>query len=437
MWDKYEEFQEVLDRFQQNKMDHRANMQRLIPRTVEGAYRLMLMYAASRLNFTDSKRYAKVLLPNWEPDWKWEERLLAMGITETGEYTGDDHELLLLDKDVGHIRKPRKGTKGFLPLFKAWQKEVFYLGADIYPSGELTGIMEQMCQRAMKTGQFLVIPNSDTRPKRDSQEFRVKELNMIAAGAGDAAMAAMAKTQNARDLLLQKKIREEFDYAINFTVHGGKAIWQDGKSPPPDYFTLVARGIPYETATACLYLNKWLNEEQKRNNLTAEESHLNNQKLARHAAAECGAAKLKTNLESTNMSKTNQFVNTIKGIFGNVVRMQRGRAAVHATKRIIFKAFPIKWGILARITGKAKSVEDHPLTDVAVALLAHGAASALLDDPIKREKYLKYTEEMVAASVANAGFKMVPVEEILDKVLNGALDSEAVQKVKNVLADAK
>lgn len=102
---------------------------------------------------------------------------------------------------------------------------------------------------------------------------------------------------------------------------------------------------------------------------------------------------------------------------------------------IIFKAFPIQWGILARLTGKAKKVEDHPLTDVAVALLAHGAASALLTDPKKRDKYLCYTEEMVAASVANAGLKMVPVEDILDKVLNGAMDSEAISKLKAVLQD--
>lgn len=135
------------------------------------------------------------------------------------------------------------------------------------------------------------------------------------------------------------------------------------------------------------------------------------------------------------MSKTNDFVTSIKGIFGATVRMQRGRATVHAVKRIIFKAFPIQWGILARLTGKAKKVEDHPLTDVAVALLAHGAASALLTDPEKRGKYLCYTEEMVAASVANAGLKMVPVEDILDKVLNGAMDSEAISKLKAVLQD--
>lgn len=136
-----------------------------------------------------------------------------------------------------------------------------------------------------------------------------------------------------------------------------------------------------------------------------------------------------------NMSKTNDFVNSIKGIFGATVRIQRGRATVHAVKRIIFRAFPIQWGILARLTGKAKKVEDHPLTDVAVALLAHGAASALLTDPKKRDKYLCYTEEMVAASVANAGLKMVPVEDILDKVLNSAMDSEAISKLKAVLQD--
>ena len=128
-------------------------------------------------------------------------------------------------------------------------------------------------------------------------------------------------------------------------------------------------------------------------------------------------------------------MNSVKGIFGDVLRMQRGRAMVHAAKRVIFKAFPIQWGILSRVTGKAKKFEDHALTDVAVALVLHGAVNALLEDPKKRATYLQYTEEMVAAAVANAGFKMVPVEEILDKVLNGALDSEAVAKLKSALGE--
>lgn len=497
MWHNYEKFQEVLRRFRQNKLDHRADMQLLIPRTPEGAYQLMLMYAASCLNYADTKRcmepkskFKPVLVPGWVGDDEWVKRIAEMGITRLGEYDGNDPELLLLDKDIGHIRKPRKGMAGFLPLFKSWQKEVFHLGVDIYPSGELTSIMEQMCQRAMKCGQFMVTPKSGIIPNRNGQEFRVKMEPKTAAWDGavpkhddhidaitsmtapykaenvisqEQAMRGffgdeMARTQNAADIAAQKRMRAEFDYASQFTVQDGKAVWQDGKSPPPQWFVLTVGGIPFETATAKMYLNKWLDEEQRRSNmlnagmsgrlgeddrlenqrLWAEQAHRNNQKLANlAAAAESGVEKFKTNLESTSMSKTNQFVNTVKGIFGNVVRMQRGRAAVHATKRIIFKAFPIKWGILARITGKAKSVEDHPLTDVAVALLAHGAANALLDDPAKREKYLKYTEEMVAASVAHAGLKMVPVEDILDKVLNGALDSEAIQKVKNALADAK
>lgn len=147
--------------------------------------------------------------------------------------------------------------------------------------------------------------------------------------------------------------------------------------------------------------------------------------------------KLSDKQETTTMSKTSNFIESVKGVFGNVLRMQRGRAAVHAAKRVIFAAFPIKWGILARLTGKAKKVEDHPLTDVAVALVFHGAVNALLNDPQKRAKYLKFTEEMVAASVANAGLKMVPVEEMLDKVMNGALDSEAVGKLKAMLQDGE
>lgn len=242
------------------------------------------------------------------------------------------------------------------------------------------------------------------RPRRESEAFRVKGTQTL------------DKIQDPADYALQKKLRTQFDYAIYFTVEDGKAILHPGmktySGAGKTYFKHGNR--PFDLDMAYRHLNMWLASERT---------------LAPHKA--------KTNPESTSMSKTNQFVNTVKDIFGNVVRMQRGRAAVHATKRIIFSAFPIKWGVLARITGKAKSVENHPLTDVAVALLAHGAANALLDDPAKRAKYLKYTEEMVAASVANAGFKMVPVEELLDKVLKGAIDSEAMQKVKGILSDEK
>ena len=93
-------------------------------------------------------------------------------------------------------------------------------------------------------------------------------------------------------------------------------------------------------------------------------------------------------------------------------------------------------GLPRCITGKAKKVENHPFTDLALAFALHGATSFAITDAAKREKYLKYTEEMLVAAGCSASLKMLPIEDMLDKVFAGVNESEAMTKLKELVKDA-
>lgn len=142
--------------------------------------------------------------------------------------------------------------------------------------------------------------------------------------------------------------------------------------------------------------------------------------------------------ETTNMNMTQKasaFFGNLKAIGADLLRVQRGRATLHSAKRVIFSALPFKWGFLARITGKAKKVENHPFTDLALAFALHGATSFAITDVAKREKYLKYTEEMLVAAGYSASLKMLPIEDMLDKVFAGVSESEAMTKLKEMVKE--
>lgn len=378
--DEYAKFKRLHSDFLNGGTGAHADLQSLLRRDREGATKLMLFWAASCLNFGSScrtknrKKFDEVLVEGWDsPDkfQKYCERLGKMGINMGGGYEGSDDELVYIKAEGDHVGKAGHNNYVFLPLFKAWFNEAVEFANEVYPSGIMAAAM---------------------------QSIRTRALN------GDKKMSDSERKAQPWDELL------------------GVA------RPSRDSVTHRIKG---ET----LYQAQNLNRKEIMDELASVSRPGTIYRPKHDDHADALAFNITNKQENNTMSKTNDFINSIKGVFGATVRMQRGRATVHAVKRIIFKAFPIQWGILARLTGKAKKVEDHPLTDVAVALLAHGAASALLTDPKKRDKYLCYTEEMVAASVANAGLKMVPVEDILDKVLNGAMDSEAINKLKAVLQD--
>ena len=146
----------------------------------------------------------------------------------------------------------------------------------------------------------------------------------------------------------------------------------------------------------------------------------------------------KTHKEQTmNLTqKASAFFGNLKSVGLDLLRVQRGRATLHSAKRVIFAALPIKWGFLARLTGKAKKVENHPLTDLGLALALHGATNFAISDPVKREKYLKYTEEMLVAAGYSVSLKMLPVEDMLDKIFAGVGESEAMSKLKELVKDS-
>ena len=134
--------------------------------------------------------------------------------------------------------------------------------------------------------------------------------------------------------------------------------------------------------------------------------------------------------------KASAFFGNLKSVGLDLLRVQRGRATLHSAKRVIFAALPIKWGFLARLTGKAKKVENHPLTDLGLALALHGATNFAISDPVKREKYLKYTEEMLVAAGYSVSLKMLPIEDMLDKIFAGVNESEAMSKLKELVKDS-
>lgn len=162
-------------------------------------------------------------------------------------------------------------------------------------------------------------------------------------------------------------------------------------------------------------------------------------KTPRETAKELGEQLNAKNHKEQTMNltqKASAFFGNLKSVGLDLLRVQRGRATLHSAKRVIFAALPIKWGFLARLTGKAKKVENHPLTDLGLALALHGATNFAISDPAKREKYLKYTEEMLVAAGYSVSLKMLPVEDMLDKIFAGVNESEAMSKLKELVKDS-
>ena len=168
-------------------------------------------------------------------------------------------------------------------------------------------------------------------------------------------------------------------------------------------------------------------------------AHSEAMELFKDSLTACGdkipELKLKETTDMNMTQKATAFFGNLKAIGADLLRVQRGRATLHSAKRIIFSALPFKWSFLARITGKAKKVENHPFTDLALAFALHGATSFAISDVAKREKYLKYTEEMLVAAGYSASLKMLPIEDMLDKVFAGVSESEAMSKLKEMVKE--
>lgn len=72
--------------------------------------------------------------------------------------------------------------------------------------------------------------------------------------------------------------------------------------------------------------------------------------------------------------------------------------------------------------------QGHPLTDLGLALALHGATNFAISDPVKRE--------MLVAAGYSVSLKMLPVEDMLDKIFAGVGESEAMSKLKELVKDS-
>lgn len=278
-----------------------------------------------------------------------------------------------------------------------------------------------------------------------------------------------------------RMLRMNFNYANNFYVKNGEVRFIPSTPVLGGKFELD--GMEYDVQTALSTLRKFLHQNSTKKKAVWDEpprmvsdhtidafnslymldpsshvgkarelgmgygmgpeaiiAHSEAMELFKDSLTACGdkipELKLKETTDMNMTQKASAFFGNLKSIGADLLRVQRGRATLHSAKRVIFSALPFKWGFLARLTGKAKKVENHPFTDLALAFALHGATSFAITDAAKREKYLKYTEEMLVAAGYSASLKMLPIEDMLDKVFAGVNESEAMTKLKELVKDA-
>jgi hypothetical protein len=248
-----------------------------------------------------------------------------------------------------------------------------------------------------------------------------------------ASQADIAKTYRLRqsedDVAKTYWLEQQFSFGGAIYVVDGKAHLRPGTVQDMARDTFSFKGETFNKSFTLHAAEKAIESEMK-NKQRRNAANDDNLDAPRKTA--------KTNKEQTmNLTqKASAFFGNLKSVGLDLLRVQRGRATLHSAKRVIFAALPIKWGFLARLTGKAKKVENHPLTDLGLALALHGATNFAISDPVKREKYLKYTEEMLVAAGYSVSLKMLPVEDMLDKIFAGVGESEAMSKLKELVKDS-
>lgn len=83
--------------------------------------------------------------------------------------------------------------------------------------------------------------------------------------------------------------------------------------------------------------------------------------------------------EPANMAhnKLTPFINDAKDSVTIGTKLMAGRAILATVTGIFFKVLPVKFGFLARITGKEQAIKNSPLTKLAAAATAHALATSL------------------------------------------------------------
>ena len=259
--------------------------------------------------------------------------------------------------------------------------------------------------------------------------------------------------QSDTDVIQTYWLEQQFSFGRAMYVVDGKARLRPGTVQDIAQDTFEFEGVSFNKSVSLYLADKAIRRKAKNKHddhldaaaLLAPRRIACPEELAMgYGASEKTAKELGKQLNAKNhkeqtmnlTQKASAFFGNLKSVGLDLLRVQRGRATLHSAKRVIFAALPIKWGFLARLTGKAKKVENHPLTDLGLALALHGATNFAISDPVKREKYLKYTEEMLVAAGYSVSLKMLPVEDMLDKIFAGVGESEAMSKLKELVKDS-
>ena len=123
--------------------------------------------------------------------------------------------------------------------------------------------------------------------------------------------------------------------------------------------------------------------------------------------------------ESANMAhnKLTPFINDAKDSMTIGTKLMAGRAILATVTGIFFKVLPVKFGVLARITGKEHAIKNSPLTKLAAAATAHALATSLTSND-KLQTATKLAMDAALVDVTST----VDIEGVIDALVGSVTD---------------
>lgn len=126
-----------------------------------------------------------------------------------------------------------------------------------------------------------------------------------------------------------------------------------------------------------------------------------------------------TEKESAKMAhnKLTPFINDAKDSMTIGAKLMAGRAILATVTGIFFKVLPVKFGVLARITGKEAAIKNSPLTKLAAAATAHALATSLTSND-KLQTATKLAMDAALVDVTST----VDIEGVIDALVGSVTD---------------
>ena len=123
--------------------------------------------------------------------------------------------------------------------------------------------------------------------------------------------------------------------------------------------------------------------------------------------------------ETANMahSKLTPFINDAKDSVTIGTKLMAGRAILATVTGIFFKVLPVKFGFLARITGKEQAIKNSPLTKLAAAAAAHALATSLTSND-KLQTATKLAMDAALVDVTST----VDIEGVIDSLVSSVTE---------------